>query len=393
MGGRRNRRPFTYEAFVPDPVADWEPTLRADAVAAVTEATTAIAQLNTSPPKLESLEALAGQLLRAESLASSRIEGLELSHRRLAQAAFSGSEAHDPIARDVVGNVAAMQRAIEIGTSSQPFTLADVKAIHDTLMRFTFDRAIAGLVRTTQSWIGRNSFTPQGADYVPPPPEHLDRLLADLCDFMNRKDLPALVQAAVVHAQFETIHPFADGNGRVGRCLIHAVLRRRGLSPRYVPPISLILATRREQYIQGLVVFREGDADEWIEAFSDAARFAAGDAERLATDVAMLQERWLGRLGRPRRDSSVHALVSALPAHPVLDVAAAREIAGVSDVAAGRALNAMEQAGIVTKLGSRNRNRAWECRELFDLVNEFERDLATPPGEDDPARPAPRQRE
>ncbi|MGI8945937.1 MAG: Fic family protein [Thermoleophilaceae bacterium] len=378
MGGRRNRRAFTYQAFVPDAIAQWTMELRSDAVAAVTEATSAVAHLNQWPPKLQPLEALARQLLRAESVASSRIEGLELSHRRLARAAFRGDGAHDSRAADVLGNIAAMERAIELGAHAGPFTVSDVREIHSALLGFGLDRPIAGVIRTKQSWIGRNPHMPRGADYVPPPPEHVEGLLEDLCAFMSRTDLPAVVQAAVAHAQFETIHPFIDGNGRVGRCLIHAVLRRHGAARTYVPPISLILAARREQYIQGLVDFREGRNDEWLEVFSDATRLASEAAERFADQIARLQQGWAEALGRPRRDSAAHKILAALPAYPVIDVATAQGIAGVSDVAAGRALNAMQDVGILDNLGARQRRRTWECRPLFDLVNDFERDLAAP---------------
>lgn len=380
MGGRRNRSAFAYESFVPDPIAPWSIDLRADAVAAVTEATSSVEHLNRSPPKLRSLEALARQLLRAESLASSRIEGLELSHRRLARAAFEGTTAHDVKASDVVGNVVAMDRAIDVGAGADPFTVADIQDIHEALLRFGLDKPIAGVIRTRQSWIGRDAQTPRDADFVPPPPDRVEDLLKDLCAFMGRTDLPALVQAATVHAQFETIHPFIDGNGRVGRCLIHSVLKRRGLAPSYVPPISLILATRREEYIRGLTDFRDGRNDAWVETFCDATKLASQEAERFADQVARLQERWVESLGRPRRDSAVYKMLSALPAYPVVDVATAQAIAGVSDVAAGRALNAMEKAGILTNLGARQRERMWECQPLFDLVDDFEADLATPPG-------------
>ncbi|MGH2845092.1 MAG: Fic family protein [Thermoleophilaceae bacterium] len=377
MGGRRNRQAFRYQAFVPRRIAGWDVTLRADAVAAVAEASAAVAHLNDSPPKLASSEALARQLLRAESLASSRIEGLELSHRRLARAAH-GADRHDQKASDVVGNIAAMERAIDIGAEARPFTVTDIRDIHSTLMRFSFDRAIAGVVRTKQSWIGRNPYTPRDATFVPPPPERVEPLLEDLCRFMSREDPPALVQAAIAHAQFETIHPFADGNGRVGRCLIHSILMRRGLATHYVPPVSLILATRREQYVAGLVQYRDGEVDEWCELFCDATSYAARAAERLADEIAATQQQWIERLGRPRKDSSAYAIVAALPAHPVIDVPTAARLARVSDVAAGRVLNRMEQLDILQNIGERQRGRTWECRELFDLVSEIERDLATP---------------
>jgi len=376
MGGRRNRAPFAYEAFVPDPVANWDINLSSAAVTAVTEATTALGRLNESPVRLASLEALATQLLRAESVASSRIEGLELSHRRLARARF-WDEAHDPKAAEVIGNIDAMEHAIAIGANAKSITVPNIESIHKSLLRFTLDSGIAGQVRTEQNWIGRNSHSPRNATYIPPPPGHVGTLLDDLCTFMNREDLPGIVQAAIAHGQFETIHPFADGNGRVGRCLIHTVLIRRGLTPRYVPPISLILARRASQYVAGLVDFREGRADEWIELFADATSLAAHEAERLADEITVLEALWIGRLGRPRRDSSAYTVLSALPAHPVIDVPTVQRVAGISDVAAGRLLNRLEESGIVTRIGDQRRGRVWEAREVFDLANDFERDLAT----------------
>jgi Fic family protein len=104
-----------------------------------------------------------------------------------------------------------------------------------------------GRLRRRQNWIGRPGSTPVNADFVPPRDKQVRPLLKDLCAFIEREDVPILAQAAIAHAQFETIHPFGDGNGRVGRCLIHVVLRRRELAPRYVPPISLILAARVKQ--------------------------------------------------------------------------------------------------------------------------------------------------
>lgn len=374
-GGRRNRQPFAYRAFVPDPVADWEISLGSEAVAAVSDATAALDRLDGSGPGLAPLEALARQLLRSESLASSRIEGLELSHQRLARAAFWASEAHDPKATDIVGNVEAMEHAIEIGATATPFAVTDLTRIHEVLLRFTLDRGIAGKIRTKQNWIGRSSLSPRNAAYVPPPPAHVEPLLEDLCAFMNRDDLPGVLQAAIAHAQFETIHPFADGNGRVGRCLIHSVLIRRGLTPHYVPPVSLVLANQVHDYIEGLVDFREGHNDEWVELFADATAGAARKAETLAREIAALEQLWIERLGRPRSDSSAYAILGALPAQPVIDVRTVQRLADVSDVAAGRLLNRLEKAGIVAQVGNKRRGRAWEARELFDLVNEFEADL------------------
>ena len=219
-GGRKARRPGAYEVFIPDEISGRDFPLDGDAVAAVTEATRALQHLEASPPRIATLGALAQNLLRSESVASSRIEGVHLSHKRLARAAYQADRGQrDRRAAEVLGNVEAMKHAIEIGTAGKPLTTSDIEDIHRTLLRFTEDADIAGVVRESQNWIGGNDYNPIGAAYVPPPPEYVRPLLDDVCAFATRTDLAPIVQAGIVHAQFETIHPFADGNGRVGRAL------------------------------------------------------------------------------------------------------------------------------------------------------------------------------
>lgn len=375
-GGKKNREAFRYDTFLPVSIGQREFSLRTDAAALIERAYAALVHLNNSPPTLDSLEALSRHLLRTESLASSRIEGLELSHRRLAEAAHAGEGGHDQRAAEVLGNVVAMERAIEIGATANSLTPDDIKDIHRRLLRFTIDEPIAGVLRTKQSWIGRNHYTPRNAAYVPPPWEKVEGLVEDLCEFINRDDLPALVQAAIAHAQFETIHPFADGNGRIGRALIHCVLRRRGAAPHYTPPVSLILATRRDEYIAGLVSYREGDVDQFCEAFAAATHDACTEAERLAASIANLQTAWIDKLGNPRRDAAVRSVIAALPAHPVLDVKTAQRVTGKTKVAANNAVNSLERAGVLKPIGSRQRDRTWECPQLLELVTKFERDLS-----------------
>src|SRR3954464_6097812 len=237
---------------------------------------------------MASLEVLARRLLWAESVASSRIEGLVLSQRRLAMAEVERAETHDDTARSVLGNIAAMEDAVRLGAGERPLKTADILRLHRALMEATSTPGIAGKLRDQQNWIGGNAFNPGRADFVPPPPEHVPDLVDDLCLFMNRTDLPPIVQAAIVHAQFETIHPFADGNGRVGRALIHAVLRRRGLAPRFVPPVSLVLAADAKAYVQGLTDHRAGQVDDWCERFASALRGAAEVAAELALRLSGL---------------------------------------------------------------------------------------------------------
>src|SRR4029077_17825056 len=147
---------------------------------------------------------------------------------------------------------------------------------------FTEDRAIAGVLRSKQSWIGGNDYHPIGAPYVAPPPELVPGLMEDLCRFIARSDIAAVAQAAIAHAQFENIHPFSDGNGRTGRALIYVVLRRRGEAGSFIPPISLVLAGQPKSYIGGLGAYSQGNVSSWCERFAHATARAAGEAERLA---------------------------------------------------------------------------------------------------------------
>ncbi len=378
-GGRKARRPGAYEVFIPDEISGRDFPLDGDAVAAVTEATRALQHLEASPPRIATLGALAQNLLRSESVASSRIEGVHLSHKRLARAAYQADRGQrDRRAAEVLGNVEAMKHAIEIGTAGKPLTTSDIEDIHRTLLRFTEDADIAGVVRESQNWIGGNDYNPIGAAYVPPPPEYLRPLLDDVCAFATRTDLAPIVQAGIVHAQFETIHPFADGNGRVGRALMYTVLRRRGEIPDYIPPISLILAAEPKGYVGGLTAYREGQVSSWLAQFAGATAQAAGEAERLAEAIEQRQSVWLDELGQPRRDAAVRQLVSALPHQPVIDVAVAQKLTGKSHVAVGKALQQLELAGILQRLNERKWGRAWECDQLLSLVDAFEKSVRVP---------------
>ncbi len=375
-GPRRARRAFKYKALIPDPVAALDASLSSSVAGLLAEAERETAALNLNPPKIANLEALARRLLRAESVASSWIEGVELSQRRLARAEAEGGETRDATARAVLGNVAAMERATALADRPKPMRLGDLLEVHRALMQLTPDASGAGELRERQNWIGGNPYSPLDASYVPPPPGQVPGLIDDLLRFMARDDLPASTQAAVAHAQFEAIHPFADGNGRVGRTLIHFVLRRRGLAGRFVPPVSLVLAARSNTYIRGLNAFANGQLADWLEVFARALRSAAQRSASLAEAIASLQASWRERAGRPRRDSRAEGLIGALPAFPVLTVDSAAKLLGRSVQAATEALAALERAGVVKVAGAVRRNRAFESSELLQLVSAFEKELA-----------------
>jgi Fic family protein len=379
---------FDYDAYLPDPIANLALQLPMDLAGELETTTRTLADLQ-GLASFSGHEALSRQLLRAESIGSSRIEGLQISQRRLARAIID-PEAESETARAVVGNIAAMDKAIQIGTSDALITVESILDIHRHLMAGTRDAAIGGEIRTSQNWIGGSDWSPKGAEFIPPPETEVLGLLEDLCAFLNRTDLPAIMQAAIGHAQFETIHPFADGNGRVGRALIHVVLKRRGATPTIVPPISLVLATNAGRYIDGLNALRSGNLLDWCALFTRVLQASVQHAERFRQDLQQLAVSWMAAAGNPRAHSAMARLIHNLPAQPVIDLKSAMALTGASDEAVRNALNDLAAAGILVPVTiGKTRNRVWEARELLGLVDSFEWDLATPTKPDQPRRAAP----
>jgi len=388
---RRDRHGCDYEAYMPDPVAKRAFLLDGDVSADVTDAESAVQVLNAEATTLTGLEGLARLLLRAEAVASSKIEGLEVGGRRLlhAEAARTlGDKQDDVTAEEILGNIDAMSWAVETAGSAELVQIEHLLEIHRRLMAGKRLSSVGGVIRDRQNWIGGSDYSPCQAQFVPPPPQEVPRLLNDLCNFCNEDELPAIAQAAIAHAQFETIHPFIDGNGRTGRALIHVILRRRGLIPRVLPPVSLVLAMWSKDYVSRLMGTRYmGDPESpaahqglnrWIALFAAATSRAVGDARRFEQRVADLQGRWRLRQGRVRKGSAVNLLLNALPGAPVITVKTASEIIGRSFKATNDAVNQLHNAGILRQVRLGRRNRAFEAIELIETFNDLERQLASP---------------
>ena len=246
FGSRAARRKFTYRAYVPGLLAEREWSIPADLSSAMTLTEHACRALEAHSEEV-GLDTVARQLLRADSVASSRIEGLVISNRRLARA--SATPRADLTAQAVLANVRAVEAAYEWARGDEPFSVHTLQMVHRTLFAGTFDERLGGALRDRQNWIGGEASSPRTAEFVPPPSEEVPSLLEDLCAFCDRQDLPVLLQAAVAHAQFETIHPFMDGNGRAGRALIGMIMLRRRVLNRVVPPVSLVLAGVASRYV------------------------------------------------------------------------------------------------------------------------------------------------
>lgn len=373
-GSARERRGGRYEPFVPPHIASWRFDFSPAAASAVEEGAAELRSLRADGGTPGGVHSLAETLLRSESVASSRIEGLQMTHARIARARHGGNE--DKTARDVLANIAAMREAIELGTGAEHVTVDAIKRVHKALLPEDIDndgQPIGGRVRRTQNWIGRSDISPVGATFVPPPPEYVEELLVDLGDFIDRTDLPAIAQAAIAHAQFETIHPFMDGNGRTGRALVYSILRRRDELARYVPPISLVLGAIPNSYVGALTRYREGDYNAIVELYAVAATKAGTEAERLGAQVDKLRAKWEQQLPPMRSHATARALLDVLPSAPVLDANEAAARTGRSVVSARRGLEQLTELGIVKPLNARKWGRGWEAPELFDLVTQFER--------------------
>ncbi|HTU69919.1 MAG TPA: Fic family protein [Candidatus Baltobacteraceae bacterium] len=357
------------------------------------DAELAIARLDQSASALADTEALARLLLRAESVSSSKIEGLEVGARRLLRADIArvrNEDPHDVTAAEVLGNVDAMHYALEAVDRSSEITRDLLLDVHRRLMQPTSLHHLGGVVRTTQNWIGGSSHNPCSAAFVPPPPQYVDELLADLCAFCNSDSTPAVMQAAIAHAQFETIHPFADGNGRVGRALVHMIFRRRGLTTVITPPVSLVLATMADDYVAGLTATRYvGNAtsapaleglNRWIATFSSACTRSVNDAVAYEQRIATLQAQWRERIGHVRSDSAVFRLMRALPGSPVVTAASVVKLIRCSLPAAISALERLAKANILSALSDRKRRQVFEAREVIATFTALERQLASPAG-------------
>lgn len=323
------------------------------------------------------LDALGALLLRTESVASSKIEHVAARLDDYARA-LHGSRANAS-AVSMVAATSALDSLLATVTSTGRIELDTVLAAHRALMADDpWEAPYAGKLRTMQTWIGGSDHSPRNALYIPPPPETVPGHMEDLLAFANRDDMPALVQAAVVHAQFESIHPFTDGNGRIGRGLINAVLRRRHATTTVVVPLASALVAHRDRYFATLGGYRDGLLEPLVGSFAHACVIAAVQSQTTAHRLAAIPTTWRSGLGRVRRGGPVDLLLDHLLAHPVVtaeDVAAAVSAPSTSTVYA--AIIRLQEAEILRLLTDRKRDQIWGAAdvlaELDDLGIRIER--------------------
>lgn len=382
-GPRRARQPATIETYVPGTLNGRAWIVEASTLTAVADAEAAVRAAQEHADRV-GVSTIAVQLLRSEAIASSQIEGVSTpGHRALAKAMAKRASGHQLLsgpATATVANLEAVRGAYaRAASSSTPMSVDDFRQTHAAVAQA--DRWLArhaGVVRTTQNWIGPDGATPVGADFTPPAPRFVPALLVDLAAFSSRTDLSPVFQAAIAHAQYETIHPFADGNGRAGRVLIGELICRGGLGREVIPPTSLVLAGRREAYVDALTAWRfaENGIDRWVTFLANAIEEAAQASHALADTVAALQSGWRDATAKRRADAAARALIAHLPAHPILTVGSATAILGRSPETARAAVTALEADGVLRQVTLGRRNRAWESVGLFAAIDELEQSLS-----------------
>ena len=221
-----------------------------------------------------------------------------------------------------------------------------------------------------QVWIGSNALSPHTASFVPPHQSRVPPALDDLIAYVHRVDLPVLVQVAIAHAQFETIHPFNDGNGRIGRTLVDAMLRHSGVTRTLTVPVSAGLLTDTSAYFHSLTDYREGYVETIIRQFINASFRAIGTRRVLVDDLEQVYEGWTEGLAS-RRGSAARRLFPHLLNQPAVNVAYVETATGVALSAAQRAVEQLEEAAILKRTSGNQRNRVWIAQDVIDALDAF----------------------
>lgn len=366
--GRQNvraalRQSGDYQAAIPAEVEKLEVSLPSRILADAEEASQEIARFDAELG--DEIAPFASVLLRSESAASSKIENLTASARAIAEAETLGHSRRRN-ASVIVANTEAMQAAVALADRIDGTAIL---AMHAALMNAS-NPDIAGRWRTEQVWIGGGDFGPRGADFIAPQHSRVPGAIDDLIRFAGRDDIPVLPQVAIAHAQFETIHPFPDGNGRTGRALIQAMLRNKRLTRQVTVPVSAGLLTDTDSYFQALTAYREGDPSPIVERLSAASILAVDNGRHLVSDLRTIRQFWASKI-TARRDSAVHRIADLLIKRPVINAKLVTRELNIPMSNVYRYLDPLIKAGIIVEFTDQSRNRAWRAPEVLAALDTF----------------------
>lgn len=361
---RRARRatPSSVVAADVPPIATAQLVLPGDLAADLDEATRLLAAFDAGGAG--EIAPFASVLLRSESAASSQIENLTSSARALAEAEIGeGDRANATV---ILGNVRTMQAALDLaGRLDEEAVLA----MHRALMAQQSQHP-AGRWREQQVWVGGSPLHPGDAQYVPPVSDDVPALMADLVAFMDRDDLPPLAHAALAHAQFETIHPFTDGNGRTGRALLHSVLLHTGAIRQVTVPISAGLLAIRDDYFEALMAYRRGEVEPILRCVAEAARNGTHIGEALVGALRAVREDWAGVV-TARSGSTAWALLDLLLRQPVVTARVVGRELHVSAPTAQAALLRLVEDGVLVESTGHRRNRVYRAPAVLRALDDY----------------------
>jgi Fic family protein len=361
---RRSRRstPSSFRAAVVPHIAGTGLRLPGDVAADLDEATRLLATFDAGGAG--EIAPFASVLLRSESAASSQIENLTSSARALAEAEIGeGNRANAGV---ILGNVRTMQAALDLAGRLDE---GAVLAMHRALMAQQ-NQHRPGRWRDQQVWVGGSPLHPGDADYVPPVAADVPALMADLVAFMDRDDLPPLALAALAHAQFETIHPFTDGNGRTGRALLHSVLLHTGAIHRVTVPISAGLLAIRDDYFAALTAYRGGEVEPILRCVAEAARNGTLIGERLVGTLRGVRSEWSERV-TARAGSASWAVLDLLVRQPVVTARVVIRELGVSAPTAQAALRRLVDDGVLLESTGHRRNRVYRAPAVLRALDDY----------------------
>lgn len=355
-----------YSAAITPEIAHLTPSVSSAVIAESEEAARAVVRFDEHVSGVFGGEfaPMSAILLRTESASSSQIENLTVGARQIAMAELGEHSSNN--AKIVAGNVRAMEAAIELSANIDEDSIL---AMHEALLGGSQPEH-AGKWRTEQVWIGGSGSGPRHAQFIPPHHDRVEPAVADLLRFVARDDVPTIVQAAIAHAQFETIHPFVDGNGRTGRALVHALLTNKGLTQQVTVPVSSGLLVNTGGYFDALGEYRKGDIVPIVQQFNEAAIFAVGNGRRLVSDLEETITDVRSKI-TARSDAAAWKIADLLVGQPVINNAYVCDKLGISDMAAQRGIEHLESIGVLEQPKKQARNRVWQVPAVLADLDAF----------------------
>ncbi len=360
-----------YRAFHPNPLPpllDWTPTL----AAALADASMLVGRLAGEGRRLPNPHVLIRPFIRREAVLSSRIEGTQTTLGELLAAEAGATVERSPDDLREVGNYV---RALEHGLKrleSLPLSLRLVRELHDRLMAgVRGGHATPGEFRRSQNWIGRPGETLAQAKYVPPPPDVLGEHLSAWKKFLHERMLPSLVHVALAHYQFEAIHPFLDGNGRVGRLLITLQLCERDILPAPLLYLSAFFEATRSDYYAGLrAVSEDGDWEGWVQYFLNGIARQSEDALSRAERLNQLVSNWRAELSGQAGTKVALRLLDIVVANTFLTPRGAEEKLDLAYNTTMRAIEQLENLKVLKEISGAKRARVYCAKAILDILEE-----------------------